>query len=214
MNEIQKRILQLFSNTDSIPMKFRAIGRDIDVSHPQTVIYHLEQLEKQGFISIDKKRKRINRIPVKPSGSNESMFVTIPVRGYANCGSACVFATDQVEGFLKISKGILERLIPKNLFALRAEGDSMNKADINGRSIEDGDFVLIDSTKKDPREGSYVVSIIDDCANIKKFHKDDHQITLTSESTQDFSPIFIHEDDKDHYWIAGEVVKVLKGPKK
>ncbi len=214
MNEIQKRILNLFSNTDSIPLKLRAIGREIGVGHPQTVVYHLEQLEKQGFISIDKKNKKINRVPLKSSGSDVSMFVTIPVRGAANCGRACAFASDHIEGFLKISRGILGKIVPKNTFALRAEGNSMNEADIDGRSIENGDFVLVDSTAKDPNDRDYVVSIIDDCANIKKFRHENHQVMLYSESSQDFPPIFIHEDDKDSYWIAGKVVKVLKGPKK
>jgi len=86
----------------------------------------------------------------------------------------------------------------------------MNKSQINGKSIEDGDFVIIDSTQIDPNNNDYVVSIIDGMANIKKFRfdKENSRIALTSESTQDYPPIFIHESD--NYKINGKVVDVVK----
>ena len=45
--------------------------------------------------------------------------------------------------------------------------------------------MLIDSEDRDPKNGDYVLSIIDGCANLKKFREDDKtgQITLQSEST-------------------------------
>jgi SOS-response transcriptional repressor LexA len=109
---------------------------------------------------------------------------------------------------LKISK----RLAPnkKSVFALRAEGNSLNKAHIGGKNIESGDFVIIDSENTSPHDGDYVVSVIDGMANIKKYRldKDNSRIALLSESTQEYSPIFIHENDD--FRISGKVVEVVK----
>jgi SOS-response transcriptional repressor LexA len=93
---------------------------------------------------------------------------------------------------------------------LRAEGDSMNQANINGKNIEDGDFVIVDSEQKSPETGYYIVSIIDEVANIKKFVNDrkNKRIILQSESTKEYLPIFIHEDDK--YEISGRAVGVIR----
>ncbi len=89
----------------------------------------------------------------------------------------------------------------------------MNKASVDGRSIENGDFVLIDCDDKVPQDGDYVLSIIDGLANIKKFIQDDtnQQIVLLSESTADYPPIYIDPSNYD-YIINGKVIRVLKKP--
>ena len=86
----------------------------------------------------------------------------------------------------------------------------MNLANVNGNTIENGDFVIVDPNAKNPKNGDYVVSVIDDVANIKKFIFDrkNNRIILQSESTQDYFPIFVHEDDK--YEMSGKVVGVIK----
>lgn len=43
----------------------------------------------------------------------------------------------------------------------------MNKANVNGKTIEDGDYLIIDSDYRSPRNGDVVLSVIDDMANIK-----------------------------------------------
>ncbi len=86
----------------------------------------------------------------------------------------------------------------------------MNQANINGKNIEEGDFIIVDSEQKSPESGHYVVSVIDEVANIKKFVPDrkNKRIILQSESSKEYLPIFIHEDDK--YEVSGRVVGVIK----
>lgn len=208
MHKIQKSILELFENYDKLPLKLRWIGREIEESHPQNIKYHLNQLEKRGLILIDADKKEVRKVK---RNIKTDTFVRLPVFGTANCGSALSFAEDNVQGFIKISRLLLKRLTTSPLFALKATGDSMNKANIEGLNIESGDFVIIDKSQNNPSNGDYVVSIIEDCANIKRFHQDEEKITLISESTKDYLPIFIHEGDS--YSIAGKVVKVIKTPK-
>lgn len=88
----------------------------------------------------------------------------------------------------------------------------MNKAMIGSDNIDDGDYVLIDSEAKNPENGDYVLSIIDGAANIKKFRKDKERglIMLISESSSNYDPIYIHQDDASSYSVAGKVLGVLK----
>ena len=38
---------------------------------------------------------------------------------------------------------------PTGLYAIKADGTSMNRAQIDGKSIDDGDYVIIDSQLKE-----------------------------------------------------------------
>ena len=92
----------------------------------------------------------------------------------------------------------------------------MNKADIGGRSVDNGDYVI--ARKKDnycPKNGDHVISIIGGAANLKKFRKDtkNRQIILESESTESLPPIVISEQDINNlsaYSIAAKAVAVVK----
>ena len=79
------------------------------------------------------------------------------------------------------------------------------------KHIEDGDYIIVD-TKKQPQSGSYVLAIIDNCANIKKLllNSKNKIISLISESTENHPTIFIHENDK--FLINGVVKYIIKKP--
>jgi len=89
----------------------------------------------------------------------------------------------------------------------------MNQANVDGKNIEDGDYVIIDSEDRAPENGDVVVSVIEGMANIKKFihDKKNKQIALLSQSTKDLSPIYVHEGDD--YFVNGKVVQIIKKPK-
>jgi len=184
----------------------REIGREIGVSHPQRVKHHLNQLKKKGLLaqkepsSISKLRKNLNK--------QVTGLVDIPILGSANCGIATIIAEESLEGFLKISSKLLGVSRPEKLFALRASGNSLNKASIDGESVKDGDYLIVDTNYKNPRDGEYVVSVIDGCANVKKIRLEQDKIVLLSESSEDIPPIYIHSDDS--YLINGKVTKVIK----
>ncbi|MFH1544011.1 MAG: S24 family peptidase, partial [Patescibacteria group bacterium] len=114
-----------------------------------------------------------------------------------------------LEGYIKVSKNIIKT--GDGLLAIKASGGSMNKANIGGRSIESGDYVIVDS-KKQPNSNDYVLAIIDNCANIKKMMLDSKNkiISLISESTENHPTIFIHENDK--FLINGVVRYIIKKP--
>lgn len=210
MNENQEKIIDLAKKKDISRMNFREIGRELGIPNPQTVIYHLEQLKKKGLLYLDAHKKQ--RV-AKPKAFVMDNFFNIPIVGAANCGPAAELAQQDITGYLKISPRSLQKSKPDGLIAVRAMGDSLNKADINGDNIEHGDYVIVDS-KQRPINGNYVLSIIDGMANFKKFFKDDkkQEIRLVSESTKDFPPIIMHKDDLEAsgYLLNGVIVRVIK----
>lgn len=211
MHRIQKQIIKLGEQGISIP-SLRMLGKLIGEDHPQNIKHHLGQLDQKNILRYDPRSHRLIILDPKQSSNND--LLSVPIYGAANCGEALKFADDNIDGYLKISKNILVRT--KNIFIIEASGDSMNKADINGNNIENGDYVVVDSEYKVPKNTDYIVSIIDGLANIKKFYEDkeNSQIVLMPESTKKYSPIFIGIDEIDKYTICGKVIQVIKKPRK
>ncbi len=214
MHIYQKKILELTRNGPLHNVSMRFIGRLIGIKNPQNVKHHLAQLEIKGLVSYDPTAKILKGLGDPKMPLVKSGLVSVPIYGVANCGPATLLASDYVEGYLKVSKKLLGNKT-KDIFIIQASGGSMNKADINGKNIEDGDYVVIDSEYKVPINGDYIVSVIDGLANIKRFIKDDQnkQIVLMPESTKDYPPIFIGIDELDKYTICGKVIQVIKKPK-
>src|SRR3989344_1571717 len=212
MHEIQKQILKISGRNDLGKMSLRQIGGLIGQKNsPQKVKHHLLQLEKNGLIKIKRLEKETAR--TRPGSISNSKLISLPILGSANCGPATIYAEQNIEGYLTISGKLLSK--KKDIFAIKASGYSMNKANINGDSIEDGDYVIVDPRYRNVRNGDYVLSIIDGVANIKRYFNDidKNRIILLSESSASFSPIFIHYDDMDSYLINGRIIQVIKKPK-
>lgn len=213
MHSIQQKILRLLDNGPLEGVTLREIGERIgQPGSPQKIKHHLEQLAAKGFLKLDKKNNRIEKVV----SGHETKLIALPIMGSANCGEAAFFAENHIEGYLRVTKTVLGDLATRvrDLFVLRAVGPSMNRAQIVGDAIEDGDYVIVDKKQQIPKEGEYVVLVIGGVANIKKLHIDTkrEQIILISESNQDLPPIYIHPKDIDEYLIAGIVKKVMKHP--
>lgn len=211
MHIIQQKLLRLIETCNIGTMSYRDLGKLLEEVHPQVIKHHLEQLERKGLIIWDREKKEVNKI--QPSFNSEYGLITIPILGSANCGVATLFANESIQGHIKISSLLLNNR--KNVFGINAVGSSMNLANINGKVIEDGDIVIIDPNDKDVKSGDFVLSIIDDVANIKKviFDFDHEQIILQSVSTYNYPPIYIHSNEADKYIVNGKVVQVIKSPK-
>ena len=208
MHILQEKLLRLSESFPLGKMSLRKIGMLVDETSPQKIKHHLGQLARRGLISLDKQRGVLKKV-VRGAVKNTKL-TALPILGSADCGPATMFADQKIEGYLRVSTALIP---PKRtLFAIRASGSSMNKAMIKGKSIESGDYVIIDGADRVPRNGDYVVSIIDDVANIKRYYEDraNNQIALMSESTKDYPPIYIHPRDFSRYMISGKVVQVIK----
>lgn len=215
MHEIQEKLLRVAKSKNLGHYTLREIGAFVGESSPQKIKHHLGQLEKKGLIKVDKAKGVIEKTQGGWADSllKKAKLLSIPVLGSANAGPAQIFAERNIEGYLRVSSSLLDRQPAHRLFALKVDGPSMNKAEINGKRIEDGDYVIVDSEDQSARNGDIVLSLIDGMANIKKFYidKENNQILLMSESTQDFPAIHIHSNDD--FTVNGKVVGVVKTPK-
>ncbi|MEA2056415.1 MAG: S24 family peptidase [Patescibacteria group bacterium] len=206
MHKIQEKILQLSRKKDLNELSYREIGKLVGVEYAQQVKHHIQQLIKKGFLDADRDLHYLELLKV--AKNLQPKIINVPLVGAANCGPATLLTEDKIEGYLKISSTLLPKT--ESIFALKAEGNSMNKSNIKGNNIEDGDYVIVDYKYKNPKDGDYVISVIEDCANIKKYKYDKahKQIELISESTEDYLPIIISSDE--YFMINGKVISVIK----
>lgn len=209
MHPIQEKILKLSSSKNLGQMTLREIGELVGEKFPQKIKHHLTQLERKGLVKINKATSTIER--TMGGMIKNTTLISIPIIGTANCGPATIFAEENVQGYLKVSVNLLAK--KKGVFAIRASGLSMNRADIRGKSIEDGDYVIVDSEDRVASTGDVILSVIDGMANIKKYVWDTEngQVILVSESTKDLPPIYLSEGDD--FIVNGKVVQVIKKPK-
>ena len=220
MHSIQEKLLELSKKQNLAKVSLREMAKLIAMPDEpaQKIKHHLQQLQKKGFLSIDRAKGLMNRagststITRDFAGKNSSLF-SIPIIGTANCGPATVFAEENFQGFLRVSSKLVGRSRPTGLYVIRTDGSSMNRAKINDRFIEDGDMVIVDGNSKSPRENDVVLAIIDGNATIKRFidDRDNGQIVLKADSSFDYDPIYLHPDDD--FQISGKVIAVIKKPK-
>jgi repressor LexA len=215
MHPIQTKLIHLLNHQELGGLSLRQISKLLGVENkPQIVKHHLLQLEKAGLIQSNP-GKNVIKLTKRGFGSESAnnLFYSLPIVGSANCGPATLFAEERIEGYLKISSKMLPPKKQHKLYVLIANGQSMNLAQIReGVTIENGDFVIVDSSYKMPRDGDIIVAVIDSMATIKRYKKDPSysRIILESESTENYLPMFLHMEDD--FTISGKVMDVIKKP--
>lgn len=219
MHPIQLRLLDLSKRENLARLSLREIASRIGMKDeaPQKIKHHLQQLEKRGFLTIDRVRKVMDRASAQPGWAkglleSSAKLFSIPIVGTANCGPATIFAEENFQGFLRVSSKLVGRGQPAGLYAIKADGSSMNRAEIDGRRIDDGDYVIVDGRRRSADDGDIVVAIVDNKATIKQFvdDRENGQIVLRARSSFDYEPIHLHPDDD--FSVSGKVVAVIKKP--
>ncbi len=212
MHNKQQQLLALIDADPNIgSYSLRTIADKIGVpDKPQIVKYHLQQLEKAGLIQMNLSQGVIKLVKRGFVKSTVNTVFSLPVVGSANCGPATIFAEQNIQQYLRVSSSMLP-YAKKDLYALIADGDSMNLAKVDGKNtIESGDFVLVDGGCKNYKDKDVVVAVIDGMATIKRyrFDKENERIVLEADSTEKYLPIFIHADDD--FQLSGKVVGIIK----
>ena len=219
MNKIQQDLKKLSDRQNLAEIPIRQVGRLLNLEkpiHPELVKYHWNRLFNNGEIDylyrggiVAKKETIID----DSSLANGSKLISIPVYGVADCGPATQVAEQSDLGSIRISSRLLNTRNYSNLYALKAAGMSMNKAIVDNRTINDGDYVVVDRSRITPRDGECVVAIVGGLANIKRFFRKGDSIALLSDSTEQYDPILIHSEDQSDNLIGGTVVQVVPKPK-
>lgn len=218
MTKRQKQILDFitdFSKKNGLSPTIDEIRRHFRLGSVATVHQHLEALRSKGYLNRTKYKTRSLSVDKSDSvkhlltRASRSGFALVPVLGSANAGPATIFAEENIESYQKVPRTMVRK--QSGVFAVRVEGDSMNKADIAGNNLENGDLAIIDSEYKTPRNGDYVLSVLDGLANLKMFQRDQGtgNVMLVSESKNPkYKPLRI--SSADDFIINGKIIGVVK----
>lgn len=174
------------------------IRKALDYSGISSVQRHVDALKKKGFLSNERYQARTLEVSLTQETIN------IPLVGNVACGTP-LLAEENIEAYIPYKKTSLHGN-PNDYFFLRAVGDSMNRANVSGKTIDNGDFVLI-KKQQAADFGNRVVALIGNEATIKRMVKGEGFIRLEPESTNlDNKPIILFEDLS----IQGIVKDVIK----
>ena len=177
------------------------LRRDLHVGSTRTVLRYLESLEKEGAIERGTGARSIRLL--KPQRwSVETRAV--PLVGEVPAGPAMI-AEENIEGWVRLPKELASPSTEK-FFLLHVRGNSMNKADVAGDHIENGDLVLV-RQRATARSGDVVVALIDGEATVKRLVVAPGYWLLKPQSSDPVhKPIVVSED----FRVLGIVTKVLK----
>jgi repressor LexA len=179
----------------------------LGISTKRGVVNHLIALEKKGYIIRTGDPRGIHIV----DNDEEIVYdylIGVPILGYANAGTPLVSAEEENLGHIKIDPKLVKK--KNDLFALIVKGDSMDLAEVEGKNIEEGSYLIVQKNAE-IKDGDVVVAIIENSATVKRFKKGDGMITLYPESTNPLNqPIFLDKDTD--VMFNGKVIKVLENP--
>ena len=157
------------------------------------VSHYVTEMKEKGLIQSNGKSRGIKTSKIQ-SMINEVSY--LPVVGSIACGTP-LLAEENIEKYLPIPTEFLGN---GKYFILRANGDSMIKA-----NIDDGDYVII-KQQETAEVGQIIVALINDEATLKRYYLDDKRQKVRLHPEND--------EMQDMYFknviIQGIAVKVIK----
>lgn len=166
----------------------------LDYTSTSSVQRHTDSLKELGYLS----KSRGLSLP------DTDQTVQIPLVGNVACGVP-LLAIENIEAYIPYDSTVL-RGNSDDYFFLRAVGDSMDATNVNGKTIDDGDYVLV--KKQDyPDFGKRIVALIGENATIKRLKRGDGHIILEPESNNPANkPIYVFEEISVQ-GVAEDVIK-------
>ena len=157
-------------------------------------MYHLETLEKNGYIRRDPTKPRAIEIIDDTFNLTRREMVNVPIVGQVAAGEP-ILAEQNITNYFPIP---IEFMPNNETFLLTVKGESMINA-----GILDGDMVLVESTSV-ASNGEMVVALVDDSATVKTFYKEEGIYRLQPENDT-MEPIIVSEVE-----ILGKVIGVFR----
>ncbi len=199
MNDLhpnQVSLLRLLEQNIENPLSIRQIQDLLDFSSPSVVSYHIQQLEKKGYLKRNPHNPKDYQIFITP----EKEVVVLNQYGNAQCGpSGSILDGNPIDRIPLASK--LLRFSANEAFIVSAKGDSMEP------SIHEGDLV-ISQKNSIPNNGDIIVCVLDKEVLVKKYFHQANRITLISINNDKYPPIPVSEDD--YFKVEGIVRSIIK----
>ena len=154
------------------PPTVRDICEAVNLKSTCSVHFHLETLEKNGYIHRDPTKPRAIEIIDDNFNLTRREVVNVPIVGRVAAGEP-ILAVENIENYFPIPAEFMPN---QDTFMLRVKGESMINA-----GILDGDLIVV--MKQDTaRNGDMVVALVDDSATVKTFYKEGDHIRLQPEN--------------------------------
>ena len=200
-SDIQVRMYNFIASymkREGMPPTNREIGRELQIASTGHVDYHLNMLEKKGWISRQPKKSRGIKLIKTNTG--------IPVMGSIAAGQPLEIAADP-EQMIDVGR----EMEHDNTYALIVKGRSMIED-----HICDGDYVVI-KPQSTCNNGDIVVAVhlqqgSSGSATLKRFfqEKEYNRIRLQPANSE-LEPILISKSEWDEEWqVQGKVVAIFR----
>ncbi|MFW5804251.1 MAG: LexA family protein [bacterium] len=197
MDDLHKNqiiLLRLLEEKIENPLTIREIQDVLDFSSPSVVSYHIQQLEKKGYLKRNPNNPRDYQIFINP----EKPIVYLNQYGNAQCGPSGSILDGNPIARIPIASRLL-KFPSSEGFIVIAKGDSMEP------QIHEGDFIIAQK-QNHANDGDIVVCVYQEDVLIKKFFKQNNHVTLISINSEKYPSIFVDEFFK----IEGIVRNIIK----
>lgn len=195
LHPTQKKLLARLTRLKGDGYTIRELQDDLDLSTPSLVFFHLQQLEKKGYIERNPMNPADYRVLPQPEDDSGLMLVNL--YGLAHCGPSGTILSGDVEQRMELPQDFLGQRL-RNPFLAQAHGDSMEPR------IQDGDLVLFERAH-DAATGTVVACSNDGKAFIKRLVKSGKKVMLHSLNKK-YEPFAA---DPDSFHIEGVAVQVV-----
>jgi repressor LexA len=193
LTDRQRQILNFIATYKArhgAPPTQREIARHLKI-YVRGVQYHLERLEKAGYLTRTPKRARAIDL------RREQRATLTPLLGRVAAGRP-LLADEHIEATYPLPQ---EWTGSGKTFLLKVQGNSMRDA-----RIFDGDLVLV-TVQPDAHPGEIVVAVIEDEVTVKRFRVDGKTVVLAPEN-EAFAPIRITPQQR--FRILGKVIGIFR----
>ncbi len=178
---------------------FQEIANKTDfLNSASSVQRYMQALIDANYIMKDQIKERTLKL-----ASGIRKILEIPLVGRVACGIPFL-AIENVEAYIPVNSELAQN--KDDYFFLKASGDSMNLEKINGKNIDDGDFILI-KKQNVANINDVVVALIGDEATLKKYDIEDGLPVLKPNSNNPIHKKIILIDDPMIQGVAVDVIK-------
>ena len=177
------------------------LRRELGVASTRTVFRYLQMLEEDGAIE---RRPGVPGVKLRKPVEEGVQTRAVPVMGRVPAGTP-MLAEENIEGWIRIPAA-MARPASDRFFLLSVRGTSMNKAVVEGGTIDDGDLILVHQ-QRNVRPNGIVVALVDGEATVKRLVAAPGYFILRPESRDRSHREIVTGLDLQ---IAGKVTHVLK----
>lgn len=186
----QQQIYELLLNGDET-LTLGAMREELGVNSINTVVHHLKQLEKKGYI---RRHGNYGQFEVLPEPVRDIVYLNL--YGMVGCGPDGFSNDDNIID--RIPFPVKQLRVNPDSFLVEARGDSMEPM------IHDKDLVLVD--RMPVNSGDIAVVVYESGAVLKKVYKEHGQIILQSLNPK-YEPIVTDRGDIESVGIVRGVVR-------